>query len=209
LPGAGVQTMHLPVAGFTSNTLGNLVFLRISTLQDALGPDANAFAGGLFTTGTLQYAPDADADTIAAQVQKIPSVVVYVPVGADLGSVAAVRPIFDALIKALLAIGVVVAAVGVGGAVLLHAHTRVRHGVLRLVVEVLLALLAGILVGAVVGTRLADALVAALDTDLVHLVGHIDTVTYVVAAGLVLVVGAIAAVLGGFRAEGDATPRAP
>lgn len=203
LPGAGVQTMHLPVAGFTSNTLGNLVFLRTSSLRAALGPDADAFAGGLFTTGTLRYAPDADADAIAAQVQKIPSVVVYVPVGADLGSVAAVRPIFDALINALLGIGVVVAAVGVGGAVLLHAHTRVRHGVLRLVVEVLLALLAGIIVGAVVGTRLADALVSALDTELVHLVDHIDTITYLVAAGLVLVVGAVAAVAGGLRAGGE------
>jgi len=207
LPGAGVQTMHVPVAGFTSNTLGNLVFLRTSTLRDALGPDADAFAGGLFTTATLRYAPGADADAIAAQVQKIPSVVVYVPVGADLGSVAAVRPIFDALINALLAIGVVVAAVGVGGAVLLHAHTRVRHGVLRLVVEVLVALVLGILVGAVVGTRLADALVSALDSDLVHLVQHIEVNTYLVAAGLVLAVGAIAGFVGGMRAKSeDARP---
>ena len=204
LPGAGVQTMHVPVAGLTSNTLGNLVFLRTSTLRKALGPDADAFAGGLFTTATLRYAADADADAIAAQVQKIPSVVVYVPVGADLGSVATVRPIFDALIKALLAIGVVVAAVGVGGAVLLHAHTRVRHGVLRLVAEVLVALLLGILVGAVVGTRLADALVSALDTDLVHLVQHIEATTYLVATGLVLVVGAIAGVVGGVRAKSEA-----
>jgi len=209
LPGAGVQTMHVPVAGLTSNTLGSLVFLRTSTLRDALGPDADAFAGGLFTTATLRYAPGADAERIAAQVQKIPSVVVYVPVGADLGSVAAVRPIFDALINALLAIGVVVAAVGVGGAVLLHAHTRVRHGVLRLVVEVLLALGAGILVGAVVGTRLAAALVDALDTDLVHLVDHIDTVTYLVAAGLVLVVGAIAAAVGSLRSGSETAPSAP
>jgi len=140
-------------------------------------------------------------------VQKIPSVVVYVPVGADLGSVAAVRPIFDALINALLAIGVVVAAVGVGGAVLLHAHTRVRHGVLRLVVEVLVALVLGILVGAVVGTRLADALVSALDSDLVHLVQHIEVNTYLVAAGLVLAVGAIAGFVGGMRAKSeDARP---
>jgi len=102
-----------------------------------------------------------------------------------------------------------VAAVGVGGAVLLHAHTRVRHGVLRLVVEVLLALGAGILVGAVVGTRLAAALVDALDTDLVHLVDHIDTVTYLVAAGLVLVVGAIAAAVGSLRSGSETAPSAP
>lgn len=203
LPGAGVRTMHLPVAAYTSDTLGNLVFLRGSTLRDALGPDADAFAGGLFTTATLRFAPDTDAKAIAAQVQKIPSVVVYVPVGADLESVASVRPIFDTIIRALLALGVVVAALGVGGAVLLHAHTRVRHGVLRLVTEVLLALLVGIGVGAVIGTRLAEELVGALDTELVHLVDHVDLATYLLAAGLVLVVGTIAAVVGGLRVGGN------
>ncbi|MFN8028239.1 MAG: hypothetical protein U0W40_18310 [Acidimicrobiia bacterium] len=200
LPGAGVQTMHIPVAAYTSNTLGNLVFMHTSTLRDALGPDANAFAGGLFTTATLRYAPGADADAIAAQVQKLPSVVVYVPVGASLGSIAAVRPIFDNIIRALIILGVVVAALGVGGAVLLQAHTRVRHGVLKLVLEVLGALLVGILLGSVVGARLADALLADLNTELVHLMESIDTTTYLLAAGLVLVVGAGAAVIGGVRA---------
>ena len=60
LPGAGVQPFTVPVAALTSDTLGNLVFLRISTLREAMGADADAFAGGLFDTATVRFAEGAD-----------------------------------------------------------------------------------------------------------------------------------------------------
>ena len=84
LPGAGVSTLHLPLTAFTSDTLGNLVFMRDSVLRDALGADADAFAGGLFDTATIRFTTGADAATIATAVQALPDVVVYVPVQADL-----------------------------------------------------------------------------------------------------------------------------
>ena len=80
IPGAGVAPFVLPIAAFTSDTLGNLVFLRTSVLRDALGADADAFAGGLFDTASIRFRPDADPAQIARDVQALPSVVVYVPV---------------------------------------------------------------------------------------------------------------------------------
>ena len=68
LPGAGVSTLHLPLTAFTSDTLGNLVFMRDSVLRDALGADADAFAGGLFDTATIRFATGADPATVAAAV---------------------------------------------------------------------------------------------------------------------------------------------
>ena len=67
IPGAGVAPFRLPIAAFTSDTLGNLVFLRTSVLRDALGADANAFAGGLFDTASIRFRPDADPTQIRAR----------------------------------------------------------------------------------------------------------------------------------------------
>ena len=36
------------------------MFLRISTLREALGADADAFAGGLFDTATIRFTADAN-----------------------------------------------------------------------------------------------------------------------------------------------------
>ena len=93
------------VAALTSDTLGNLVFLsnerRCAT---AMGASANEFAGGLFDTASVQFAPGADPAKVAAAVQAEPTVVVYVPVAANLNTVDQARPIFTAVIQALLAI---------------------------------------------------------------------------------------------------------
>ena len=127
LPGAGVSTLRLPIAAFTSDTLGNLVFLRISTLSEALGADADAFAGGLFDTATIRFPADADQERIARPVQALPDVAVYVPVQADLDSVASARPIFAAITDALLTIAALIALLGIGSAVsctCTHAATR-------------------------------------------------------------------------------------
>ena len=191
LPGAGVSTLRLPIAAFTSDTLGNLVFLRISTLRDALGADADAFAGGLFDTATIRFTADADPERIAQQVQALPDVVVYVPVKADLNSVASCRPIFAAITDALLAIGAIVALLGIGSAVIVHIHTRRRGARGALVVEVVVAAVIGIVAGALLGTVGANRLVDALDSDLVHLVRHIDASTYLLAALAVTVVTAL------------------
>ena len=57
--------------------------------------------------------------------------------------------------------------------------------------EVFAAVAAGIVLGAVLGTYAADRLVDALDTPLIHLTRHVDTSTYALAAGMVLVVSAL------------------
>jgi len=191
LPGAGVSTLRLPIAAFTSDTLGNLVFLRIATLRDALGADADAFAGGLFDTATIRFTAEADPERIAQQVQALSDVVVYVPVKADLNSVASARPIFAAVTDALLAIGAIVALLGIGSAVIVHVHARRRGATGVLVVEVFVAAVIGIVAGALLGTVGANRLVDALDSDLVHLVRHIDASTYLLAALAVTMVTAL------------------
>jgi putative ABC transport system permease protein len=191
LPGAGVAPFRVAVAAFTSNTLGNLVFLRTGGLRAAMGADADAFAGGLFATAAVRFAPGADQARIAEQVQANPAVVVYVPVAANLNTVDQARPIFAAVIQALLAIGAVVTILGLTSAVVLHAHTRQRIGGRRVTLEVFAAVLAGIVVGALLGTYAADRLVDALDTTLIHLTRKVDTSTYLLAAGMVLLVSAL------------------
>jgi hypothetical protein len=201
LPGAGVPPFTVPVAALTSNTLGNLVFLSNPALRDAMGANANAFAGGLFDTASIQFAPGADHARIATEVQAMPSIVVYVPVAASLNTVAQARPIFSAVIIALIAIGAIVTALGLGMAVVLHTHTRRRIGGRRLTFEVLAAVVAGIVIGAALGTFAADRLVDALDTDLIHLSRHIDHSTYLLAAAMVLVVTLATLAIGFFTAH--------
>ena len=210
LPGAGVAPFTVPVAALTSNTLGNLVFLHTSELRDAMGADANAFAGGLFNTAAIRFADDADPARIAAQVQADAAVVVYVPVAANLNTVDQARPIFAAVIQALLAIGAVITVLGLTSAVVLHTHTRQRIGGRRVTLEVFAAVAAGIVVGALLGTFAADRLVDALDTTLIHLSRQIDTSTYVLAAGMVLLVSGLTLGVSWWtrRRNPDATPAA-
>ena len=203
LPGAGVSTLQLRLTAFTSDTLGNLVFMRDSVLRTALGADADSFAGGLFDTATIRFATGADPATVAAAVQALPDVVVYVPVQADLNTVASARPIFAAITDVLLVISALLALLAIGSAVIVHVHTRRRRGTAVVVLEVLAAAVVGVVVGAVLGTVGAKRLVDALDSDLVHLVRTIDSATYLLAAGAVLI--AVAIVL----AVGLATDRAP
>jgi putative ABC transport system permease protein len=191
LPGAGVPPFTVPVAALTSNTLGNLVFLGNDALRAAMGESANEFAGGLFDTASVQFVPGADPAKVAAAVQSDPAVVVYVPVAANLDTVDQARPIFKAVIQALLAIAAVVTVLGLASAVVLHTRTRARVGGGRIAAEVLAAVVVGILIGAVLGTYAADRLVDALDTPLIHLTRHVDASTYAWAAGMVLVVSAL------------------
>jgi putative ABC transport system permease protein len=191
LPGAGVPPFTVEVAALTSNTLGNLVFLSNDGLRDAMGPYAHAFAGGLFDTASVQFAPGADPVRVAADVQAIPSVVVYVPVAANLNTVDQARPIFKAVIQALLAIAAVVTVLGLASAVVLHTHTRARVGGWRVTAEIFAAVAVGIVVGALLGTFATDRLVDALDTPLIHLSSHVDPSTYAWAAGMVLSVSAL------------------
>lgn len=191
LPGAGVPPFKLRVAALTSNTLGNLVFLSNDALRDAMGASAKEFAGGLFDTASVQFEPGADAAEVASAVQADPAVVVYVPVAANLNTVDQARPVFTAVIRALLAIAALVTVLGLTSAVVLHAHTRARIGGWRVTAEVFAAVVAGIVVGGVLGTYAADRLVDALDTPLIHLTRHVDASTYAWAAGMVLVVSAL------------------
>jgi hypothetical protein len=191
LPGSGVPPFSVEVAALTSNTLGNLVFLSNEALRDAMGQSATSFAGGLFDTASVQFAPGADPAAVAAAVQGNPAVVVYVPVAANLETVDQARPIFRAVIQALLAIAAVVTVLGLASAVVLHTRTRARLGGWRVTAEVFAAVIAGIVVGAVLGTWAADRLVEALDTALIHLTRHVDASTYAWAAGMVLVVSAL------------------
>jgi putative ABC transport system permease protein len=191
LPGAGVPPFKVEVAALTSNTLGNLVFLSNEALRSAMGTSANEFAGGLFDTASVQFAPGADPATVAAAVQANPAVVVYVPVAANLNTVDQARPIFKAVIQALLAIAALVTVLGLASAVVLHTRTRARVGGWRVTGEVFAAVVAGIVLGAILGTYAADRLVDALDTPLIHITRHVDASTYAWAAGMVLVVSAL------------------
>ena len=61
------------------------------------------------------------------------------------------------------------------------------------VTDALLAIaVLGIIAGALLGAIGANRLVDALDSDLIHLVRHIDTATYLLAGGAVLVATALA-----------------
>jgi putative ABC transport system permease protein len=191
LPGAGVPPFTVPVAALTSDTLGNLLFLSNDALRDAMGQYSDAFAGGLFDTASVQFAPGADPARVAATVQSDPAVVVYVPVSASLGAVDQARPIFKALIQALLAIAAVVTVLGLASAVVLHTRTRAPIGGWRVTAEIFAAVVTGIVLGAVLGTYAADRLVDALDTPLIHLTRDVDASTYAWAAGMVLVVSAL------------------
>jgi hypothetical protein len=191
LPGAGIAPFTVPVAALTSNTLGNLVFLGTDGLRSAMGADADSFAGGLFDTVSIRFAPGADQARIAEEVQGNPAVVVYVPVAANLNTVDQARPIFSAVIEALLAIGAAVTVLGLTSAVVLHAHTRQRVGGRRVTLEVFGAVAVGIVAGVLLGTFAADRLVDALDTTLIHLTRQVDTSTYLLAAGMVLVVSGL------------------
>ncbi|HEY3670043.1 MAG TPA: hypothetical protein VGN51_03845 [Acidimicrobiia bacterium] len=191
LPGAGVPPFPVKVAALTSNTLGNLVFLSNNALRESMGQYSTAFAGGLFDTASVQFAPGADPAEVAAAVQAAPGVVVFVPVAANLDTVDQARPIFKAVIQALLAIAAVVTVLGLASAVVLLTRTRARKGGWRVTGEVFAAVVAGIVVGALLGTYAADRLVDALDTPLIHLTRHVDASTYVWAAAMVLVVSAL------------------
>jgi putative ABC transport system permease protein len=191
LPGAGVPPFEVPVAALTSDTLGNLVFLSTDGLRSAMGASADAFAGGLFDTASIQFADGADPAQIAAKIQAQPAVVVYVPVAASLNTIDQARPIFEAIIQALLAIAAVITVLGLTSAVVLHAHTRAPVGGRRVTAEVFVAIAVGIVIGMALGTYAADRLVDALDTDLIHLTRHVDTATYLLAAGMVLLVSSL------------------
>ena len=92
------------------------------------------------------------------------------------------------MVDGLLAVGAIVTALGLGCAVVVHTHSRQRLGGRRITLEILGAVAVGIVVGALLGTFAADRLVAALDTDLIHLVREIDVSTYVLAVVTVLLV---------------------
>ncbi len=209
IPGAGVAPFRLPIAAFTSDTLGNLVFLRTSVLRDALGADANAFAGGLFDTASIRFRPDADPAQIARDVQALPSVVVYVPVHADLSSVADARPIFATIVDVFLAIGALIALLGVSSALVVHRHATGQRSRGGFAVEALAAVIVGVVVGAVIGTIGARRLVDRLDTDLIHLVQTVDASTYVFAALVVLGISAIVVGVGALAGRPGAHAREP
>ena len=91
----------------------------------------------------------------------------------------------------MLAIGAVITVLGLTSAVILHTRTRQRVGGGRVTLEVFAAVVVGIVVGVLLGTFAADRLVDALDTTLIHLTRQIDSSTYLLAAGMVLVVSAL------------------
>jgi putative ABC transport system permease protein len=209
IPGAGIAPFRVPIGAFTSDTLGNLVFLRTSVLRDALGADANAFAGGLFDTASIRFRSDADPLQIARDVQALSSVVVYVPVRADLNSVADARPIFATVVDAFLAIGALIALLGVSSALVVHRHATGQRSQGGFALEALVAVIVGVIVGAAVGTIGARRLVDRLDSDLIHLVRTVDASTYLFAALVVVGVSAIVVGVGALAGRPGAHVREP
>ena len=191
ITGSGLAPVKLPLAGLSTDTLGNLVFVRTSTIQAALGPNPG-LAGGLFNTATLRFGAGADPAAIASTVQQLSGVAVYVPVGADLGTVSSARPVFTVLVDVFLALGALIAVLSVIAVVAAATpgqSTTVQPIVL--VRAVLLGVVIGAIAGILLGRVVADRLVDALESDLVHLVRTLDTSSIVLA----VVVVAAAAVL--------------
>jgi hypothetical protein len=185
--GSGLPPVQLPLAGLTTDTLGNLVFTRTTTIEAALGPNPG-LAGGLFNTATLRFGPGADPAAIASTVQQLSGVAVYVPVGADLGTLSSARPVFAVLVDVFLAVGALVALLAITAIVAAATpglSTSIRP--VRLVRAVLLGIALGAVPGVLLGRVVADRLVASLESDLVHLDRTLDPTNVVVA--LVVIVG--------------------
>jgi putative ABC transport system permease protein len=193
--GSGLAPVQLPLAGLTTDTLGNLVFTRTATIRAALGPNPG-LAGGLFNTATLRFDSGADAASIASTVQQLSGVAVYVPVGADLGTVSSARPVFAVLVDVFLAVGAIVALLAIV-AIVAAATPALSDTIrpIRIVRAVLLGIALGAVPGVLFGRALANRLVDSLESDLVHLVRTLDPTNVVVALVIVAAVG-VATVLG-------------
>jgi putative ABC transport system permease protein len=187
--GSGLAPVQLPLAGLTTDTLGNLVFTRTSTIRAALGPNPG-LAGGLFNTATLRFDAGADPAAIASTVQQLSGVAVYVPVGADLGTVSSARPVFAVLVDVFLGVGALVALlsiVAIVAAATPALSTSIRPG--RLVRAVVLGIALGTVPGILLGRVVADRLVDSLESDLVHLVKTVDPTNVVIAVAVILAAG--------------------
>ena len=194
ITGSGLPPMALPLSGLTSDTLGNLVFTRTSTLHAALGPNPG-LAGGLFNTATLRFGAGADAASIASTVQQLPGVAVYVPVGADLGTVASARPIFSILVDVFLAVGaltVILAIAAIVAAATPATSNAMQPG--RLIRAVLLGVAIGAVPGILLGRAAANSLVDALESDLVHLVRTTDGSSIAIALAVIASVASLTVV---------------
>jgi putative ABC transport system permease protein len=191
----GVATVRLPVAARTSDALGNLVFTTIPTLRTALHAGPDTFAGGLFNVAGARFTPGADAAAIQRTVSASPDVATYVDVAADLEAFVGALPLLRLVTWTLLGVGAVIALLGMIAATLAIAPgARPRD----LAVELVVPGAVGAVLGAWIGSRVAEQLVAALDTPLVRLQTDLDSSTVAIAIGVVvavaiIVVGAVAA----------------
>ncbi len=186
----GVSTFTLPMAARTSGALGNLVFTSIPALRTALQAGPDAFAGGLFEVAAAKFAPDADADRIASEVISSPTVATYVDVAADLDAFVGALPLLEVVSWSLLAIGLVIAVLGVLVAALAIAPGARRRD---LVLELVLPGLVGSALGVALGVGAADRLVDALETPVIHLEPALDATTVLAAVGVVVVVDLVVA----------------
>jgi putative ABC transport system permease protein len=195
ITGSGLPAVQLPIAGLATDTLGNLVFTRTDSIRAALGPNPG-LAGGLFNTATLRFDPAADPSAIASTVQQLSGVAVYVPVGADLATLSKARPIFAVLIDVFLGVGALVALLATA-AIVAAATPGLSSAVepVRLARAVLLGIALGTIPGVLLGRAVANRLVDALESNLVHLVRTLDP-TNVVAAVLVIAAVGVSTVLG-------------
>src|SRR5581483_9213827 len=141
-------------------------------------------------TATLRFEPAADPASIASTVQQLSGVAVYVPVGADLGTVSKTRPIFAVLVDVFLAIGAIVALLAISAIVAAATpmlSTAIRP--IRLVRAVVLGIAVGTVPGVLLGRAVAQRLVDRLESDLVHLVRTLDAWSVVMAVAVVAAVG--------------------
>jgi putative ABC transport system permease protein len=194
----GVSTFTLPMAARTSGALGNLVFTSIPTLRTALQAGPDAFAGGLFEVAAARFALGADAGRIAREIIPSPTVATYVDVAADLDAFVGALPVLEVVSWSLLAIGLVIAVLGVLVAALAIAPGARRRD---LVLELVLPGIVGSVLGIALGVGVADRLVDALETPVIHLQAALDTSTVLAAVAVVVIVDLVVALAYGLRGK--------
>ncbi len=200
----GVGSFDEKVEGFTSDAVGNLAFTRIKTLEAGLGVGPSESPDGIFNLAAMRFDADADADEIRSKVTGLEGVVVYIAVRADLDTVRQFLPLFRAIVGAMLFFGAIMAFVMIFNAIIVNVSSRENEiaglraegvstaTIARLVTwENLIAVALGIIPGILLGLAGTGALVTAYDSDLVDLVVHVNSSTYLYAIGLNLAVVAL------------------
>jgi putative ABC transport system permease protein len=185
----GVSDITMKVSAYTSDALGNLVFTTTPALREAMGADADGFAGGLFSVAAAGFEPGADPAVLQREISALSDVATYVNVEGTVGALTAVLPLFDIVVIVLAVLGGLLALAGFAtAAYLVPRGAGSRRGV---ALELAMPSTIGVVVGVLLGSAIAGVLVDSLETSLVKLEHTLDGSTVLVALGAVSVAFAL------------------